>query len=126
MAKNETKRLSSAVIASHKAAFNKLQGITGYAPSNPACAILALREAFDQLQAEHLAEDQSFAVFTTARDKASAAEWRIHNLMLLAKDQVRAQFGKDSTQLQEIGLKKTSDYRRPARKSKDNATRPPA
>ena len=125
MAKDETIRLNSAVIDADAAAFNKLQGIEGYAPTNPACAIAALREAFDQMQAERLAEDQTLAALATARDKASAAEWRTHNLMLLAKDQVRAQFGKDSTQLQEIGLKKTSDYRRPARKGKDNATRPP-
>ncbi len=125
MAKDESKRLNPAIIANDEAAFNKLQGIAGYAPSNPACAIAALHEAFDQLQSERLEEDQSLAAFTTARDKASAAEWKVHNLMLLAKDQVRAQFGKDSTQLQEIGLKKISDYKRPVRKG-NASTRPPA
>ena len=46
--------------------------------------------------------------------------------MLGAKDQVKAQFGKDSIQLQELGLKKTSDYKRPGRKTKSKALKPAA
>ena len=35
-------------------------------------------------------------------------------------------FGKDSLELQEIGLKKISDYKRPSRKAKPNAGAKPA
>ena len=79
-----------------------------------------------QLKADRIEEDQAVAALATTRDKASAAEWKVHNPMLLAKDQVRAQFGKDSTELQEIGLKRTSNYRRPGRRGRAKVSQPPA
>jgi hypothetical protein len=48
-----------------------------------------------------------------ARDAANAAEWALHNLILGAKDQVIAQYGEDSDQVQAIGLKKKSEHKRP-------------
>jgi hypothetical protein len=47
-----------------------------------------------------------------------AGEWEFHNLMLGVKDQVIAQFGKDSTQVQAVGLKRKSEYSRPQRRAK--------
>jgi len=38
--------------------------------------------------------------------------------MLAVKEQVIAQFGKNSNQLQALGLKKKSEYKAPARKAK--------
>ena len=38
--------------------------------------------------------------------------------MLSAKDAVRAQYGKDSPQVQEIGLKRASEYKNPKPKVK--------
>ena len=51
--------------------------------------------------------------------KAQLREWAFHNLILGAKEQVIAQYGKDSTQVQELGLKRKSDYktRRPKAKA---------
>jgi hypothetical protein len=47
---------------------------------------------------------------------AVAAEWEFHNLMLGAKDQVIAQFGRDSNEVQAIGLKKSSERKAPQRR----------
>lgn len=52
-----------------------------------------------------------------ARDHAVAAEWEFHNAVLGMKDQVRAQYGSDSDQVQALGLKKKSKYRAPARRN---------
>ena len=52
--------------------------------------------------------------FAAARDAANAAEWAFHNLVIGARDQVRAQYGEDSDQVQAIGLKKKSEYKRPS------------
>jgi hypothetical protein len=49
-----------------------------------------------------------------ARDSANSAEWTFHNLVLGAKDQVIAQYVEDSDQVQAIGLKKKSEYKRPS------------
>ena len=58
--------------------------------------------------------------FAIARDIAINEELAVRNLMLGVKDQVKAQFGKDSTQLQELGLKRVSEYK--TRKPKANAS----
>ena len=116
MAKNENRRLTPAVLAEDEAAFNALQKVPGYAPANPNYAITALTQAFDAMRSLQAAEDQAAAAFATARDAATSQEWAVHNLLLGAKDSVRAQFGKDSTQVQAVGLKRTSEYK--ARKPK--------
>jgi hypothetical protein len=52
------------------------------------------------------------------RDATTAAEWDFHNTMLAVKEQVIAQFGKNSDQVQALGLKKKSEYKAPARRGK--------
>ena len=80
-------------------------------PADPTYAVTALTQAFDNMRAAQVAEDQAEAALATARDVATEKEWAVHNLMLAVKDQVRAQFGKDSLQVQELGLKRTSEYK---------------
>ncbi len=92
-------RLSPARIQEDRDAFAALQAIAGYTPNNPAYAISALTAA-------------------TARDEAAAREWEFHDLILGAKDQIRAQFGKDSTEVQAVGLKRRSEYSRPKPRAK--------
>lgn len=111
MAKNETSRIKPTTLADDEAAFNALQNVTGYAPANPAYAITSLTQAFADMRAAQAAEDQAVAALATARDQAVSKEWAVHNLMLGVKDQIRAQFGKDSTQVQELGLKRVSEYK---------------
>ena len=120
MAKNEANRLKPSTLASDEAAFNALLNVTGYTPANPAYAVTAITQAINDMRAAQAAEDQAAAALATARDHAVEKEWAIHNLMLGAKDQVKAQYGKDSTQLQELGLKRVSEYK--TRKPKKNDT----
>jgi hypothetical protein len=49
-------------------------------------------------------------------------QWAFHNLMLRAKDQVRAQFGRDSNEVQALNLKKTSEYKAPQRSKTGGGT----
>ena len=87
MARDENIRVSPAVVAQDKAAFNALQKISGYAPSNREHAVESLLAAIDEMHAAQIAEDQTVATAATARDKAAEAEWKVHNLTLGAKDQ---------------------------------------
>ena len=122
MAKNETRRLAPSVLAEDEAAFNALQKITGYVPADPAYTIEAGQQKFDTSRASRAAEDQAAAALATARDVAARDEWAVHNWMLGVKDQVRAKFGKDSAEVQEIGLKRKSEYKTRRPKSTPKTT----
>jgi hypothetical protein len=67
------------------------------------------------MQAE---EAQTAAAAAAARDNAAGKEWNFHNLMLGVKDQVTAQFGRSSNQVQSLGRKKESEYKPRTRKTK--------
>jgi hypothetical protein len=118
MAKNETRRLEPAILSADQATFSALQAITNYAPANGAYDAKAGATLYQDLQNLQQAEAQTEAAFKAARDNAVAAEWAFHNYLLGAKDQVKAQFGANSNELQGLGLKKKTEYKgRTAKKS---------
>jgi len=120
MAKNQTTRLKPSILQADEDGFAALENITAYAPANPAYAIAAITTAQTALEEARDAEAQAEAAAATARDRAVAKEWEFHNLMLGVKDQVIAQFGKDSDEVQAVGLKRKSEYKSPSRGSKTN------
>jgi len=61
-------------------------------------------------------EIQKQAAAEAARDTATTNEWEFHELVLSAKDQVIAQYGRDSNEAQAVGLKKKSERKRPTSK----------
>jgi hypothetical protein len=113
---NQTTRLKPAAIEADESGFAALQAIEGYAPANPAYSLAAITAAHGALQSAWTAESQAEAALATARDNAVAREREFHNLILGAKDQVTAQFGRDSNEVQAIGLKKASERKAPRRK----------
>jgi hypothetical protein len=121
MAKNENRRIRPQALEADEVAFNALQKINGYVPSNPAYALATISQVFDEMRAAQVVENQLTAALATARDIANSKEWAVHNMMLGVKDQVTAQYGKDSLQLQELGLKRKSEY-----KSKKPGSKTPA
>ena len=116
MAKNETRPLNSSQLSANEDAFAALQTVEGYTPANSAYTLAAVRTAHDALVAKQQAAVQAEAAAAAARDEAVAEAWRFHNTILAVKDQVRAQFGKDSAELQSLGLKRKSEYKSPQRK----------
>lgn len=118
MAKNESKRIVPSVIQADKDSLAALRAETEYAPANPAYAITAITTAENEMNLAQQLDSQAVAAAATARDNAVAKEWNYHNLMLGAKDQVVAQFGRDSNQAQAVGLKKKSEYKSRTRKPK--------
>ncbi|HEV7889139.1 MAG TPA: hypothetical protein VGP08_00800 [Pyrinomonadaceae bacterium] len=116
MAKNQTRRITSAVLSVDREAFDALQGITNYAPANQVYkteAIKATRDRMDDLLRE---ATQAEAAAVAKRDAATAGEWEFHNAMLGAKVQVEAQFGPNSDEYASLKLKKKSEYKSPARR----------
>ena len=113
---DESRRLPPAVLDADESGFAALQAIEGYAPANPVYTLAAITAAHEALQSAWTAETQAEKALATARDNAQDREWEFHNLILGVKDQVTAQFGRDSNEVQALGLKKSSERKAPRRK----------
>ena len=121
MAKNQSKRLPPVKIEADENGFAALRAITDYTPINPTYSLEAVRIAHSELENLRHAEAQAAAAMAAAREGAVAKEWEFHNLMLGVKEQIIAQFGKDSNEVQALGLKRKSDYKPPTRKSNSSS-----
>jgi hypothetical protein len=119
---DQSNRLKLSQIQADRDAFAALQAVTGYAPANPAYALTAITASHAGLTSAQVAETQANAAAAAARDDAVAKEWEFHNLMMGTKNQVIAQFGEDSNEVQAIGLKKKSEYNRPKSRAKKGGT----
>lgn len=123
MANNPTRRIPPGTLQADQESLAALQGLSGYAPANAAFAVAAINTARQALDAKQRAETQAAAALAAARDEAVAAEWEFHNLILGAKEQIIAQFGKDSNEVQSVGLKKKSEYKKPTRTKPSGASK---
>ena len=117
MAKDQSKRLPPATIEGDRNSFSALQAITNYQPVNQSFSTEALTAALSALNNAQRAETQAAAAAASARDAAVQREWEFHNLVLGMRDQVIAQFGRDSNEIQAVGLKKISEYKTRTRSS---------
>ncbi|MCS7031326.1 MAG: hypothetical protein NZL92_07335 [Gloeomargarita sp. SKYG116] len=118
MAKDETRRLRPALLQADQEALAALLAFPDYNPSNPAYRKEVLQEALQTMKEKQALEVQALAAAKAARDEANRSEWRFHNLVLGAKEQVIAQYGRDSLQVQALGLRRKSEYRGRTRRSK--------
>ena len=116
MAKDETRRLSDSTLRRGKDALIAIGKAAGYAPVNTDCTLAKLQTSQTSMTDAQTAETEARKALQTAEDNARDAEWGFHNLMLAAKDQIKAQFGSDSNEVQSVGLKKKSEYKRPTPK----------
>lgn len=118
MAKDQSRRLNPAQRQANMDSYNALLKIAGYEPSNQDYILDKITELYNKVLAQQAIETQIEAELKAARDDASAAEWELHNAVLGVKNQVKAQFGEDSNELQSLGIKKKSDRKKPKAKSK--------
>lgn len=116
MAKNENVRISQKVLQADIEAYQALQNITDYKPSNNKFELVKVTASFSGMQTSQTEETQTAATAAEKKDEAIANEWAFHNNMLGVKTQVAAQYGDDSPQLQALGLKRKSDYKTPNKK----------
>ena len=112
MANNETKRIKPSILLEDETAYGALQAMTTYAPANSTYTAKAAGDAFTAMRDARTAEAQAEAALKTARDTAVAAEWAAHNVIIGVKDQVKAQYGPASNEVQALGLKKKTEYKR--------------
>ena len=121
MAKNQNVRLKPAQLQADKDALTAIQGFSDYNPVNSAYSVLNLTNMQNEMLSTQQAEVTAQAALNSARDLAAEAEWQFHNYILDLKNQVIAQYGVNSNQVQALGLKKKSEYKTPVRKKKSAA-----
>ncbi len=118
MSSTQSRRIKPNVLQADLDSQVTLAAMTDYKPANATYSLANITAALTAMQAAQQAELRAQADLDTARDAAAAAEWKFHEAMLGAKDQVIAQYGQNSDQLQSLGLKKKSEYKRPMRAAK--------
>lgn len=116
MAQEDRRRLKPSLLQGDRDCLRALQSVSGYAPLNVRYKLKDLNAAYSELCDLQLAEAESAAQAAAARKLAVAREWEFHELVLGAKDQVVAQFGRDSDEAESVGLKKKSEYKVRAQK----------
>ena len=121
---DETRRLSPSVLQADKDALAALKNIPTYTPANAGYTVAKVQTAQDNMGAQQDDETQKQAAADAARDNATAAEWAFHKAILGVKEQVRAQFGADSNEVQALGLVKKSEKAKPS--APKAASTPPA
>jgi hypothetical protein len=119
MAKDEIKRLAPATLKADEEAYTALKTIKDYKPINNAYDLAKVEAKHASKTAKKDQELLAEKAWKTARDEANEAEWDFHNDILGVKDQVLAQFGASSNELQLLGLKKKSEYKRPGGRKKE-------
>ena len=116
--KSEAKRLHKSILEKDIYAFRALKGITGYSPVHPELQLSNLSAKYDMMESHHDTETVKESEYKAAYDDSVEAEHVFHNLILEVKNQIRAQFGSSSNELQSLGLKKKSEYKSPAKSKK--------
>ena len=116
MSTNQPSPLSPGKLQADETAFIALQQMATYAPANQTYTVQAVQALADAMMAAHAAEKVAADLLDAKRDASAAAEQAFHDAMLSVKDQVIAQYGKNSDEVASLGLKKRVEYKRPARK----------
>lgn len=113
---NETKRISPSILKDDQDALAALKAMEDYTPATKEFTLAKIQAAGDAMAAAKEAEAQKYAEADAARDDATAAEGAFHKAILGAKNQVQAQYGDDSNEIQAMGRTKKSEIARPGPK----------
>ena len=116
MPQSNTRPLSPKILQEDLDAYAALEAIVGYKPANVAYELVNITPVKTAKEAAETKAVQDAATAAASRDDEIAAQWAFHDLITGAKTQVKAQFGDSSNELQSLGLKKKSEYKKPTKK----------
>ena len=108
----EARRLKPVLTTSNKNALAKIKPLKGYKPTQDEFALGELVAADKEVDEAREAEAQAAQDFKAAKSRAIAAEWALHNKILGAKKHIISLFGENSDEVQVVGLKKKSEWKR--------------
>ncbi len=116
MADKRARKLAPKLLQSDLDALDALAAIDGYTPSNAKYAISVAQNLRDDLRAKQAKEVQDDAQAKASRDAAANSEWDVHEFVLGASVQIKAQFGENSDEYASLGFKKKMEYKNPKKK----------
>ena len=116
MAQSNTRPLSPKILQDDLDAYAALEAVVGYKPANAAYELVNGTAAKAAKEAAETKSVQDAMAAAASRDGEIAAQWAFHDFMTGAKIQVKAQFGDSSNELQAMGLKKKSEYKKATKK----------
>lgn len=109
-------RTSATILQADKDALAALEAMPGYDPRHERYRVTTAQAALAVMTEKQTISARADAAAAAARDEAAEAEAAFHTIIVGAKEQVRAQYGSDSNEVQAVGLKKKSDRKRPVRR----------
>jgi hypothetical protein len=119
---NIARRLPAKTVSADVVSYNGLGAVENYIPVRSEATPVGLKTAYEALLAQRQKETELTALLKAAADASRQAEWDFHNAVLAMKESIRGQFGPDSDEAQSVGYKKKSEYKRPRRAPKANAS----
>ena len=119
--KHQIKPVTQRVLTDDEHVLEALTKIPTYQPVNPDLTSERLVALKTVLAKAHDAKTALETSLMAADDAYATASWAFHDAILQAKTQVKAQFGPDSVEIQSIGLKRTSERKRPVKKTDKKA-----
>jgi hypothetical protein len=111
---NASYRVNPDILKADLEGLAAIRRLTNYKPVNPQASLENLERVLTLLLAAQERSSAANDEAAAARDALQMAEWAVHDLMLIGKTQVQAQYGFDSDEVQSLGLKKKSKRRRNA------------
>jgi hypothetical protein len=118
MASTANPRIAPQQIEADIETYLALKVIDNYTPHNARYTLPSAADALARLRAVEEAAIHAHNTLAAARDALLTAQRDFHEIILGAKNEVRALFGPDSDQVASLGLKKKSERSKPKRGAK--------
>ena len=106
---NPNTRVSAEQTQANVEAYLALKNIANYVPINAENSIEAATACYEELLAAEEALIHADNAAAAARDTVRHARWKLQNVMVGAKGEVKVRYGLDSNEVAAIGLKKKSE-----------------
>lgn len=109
VADKKSRRINPKLLAEDLESLDALDTIDAYTPSNPNLTAAKLKGLRGTMMENQAAEARDAATLAASRDNAAASEWAVHEATVGMRDQVVAQFGRESNEAQAVKRKKPSE-----------------
>lgn len=113
------RKLSNDILSDDANSFAGLKTITNYKPSNPLYTVEAIETVEEEMKQLQMQYVQLSTQVATVYDNMLKKEWEFHERTIGAKTSVAAQYGRDSDEVQIVGKKKISDYKKRGAQKKE-------
>ena len=115
---NPNTRISADQTQANVEAYLALKKIPDYVPINPEHSVEAATLCYEELLAAEEAIIHADNAAAAARDTLRHARWKLQNVIVGAKGEVKVRYGLDSNEVAALGLKKKSERYKPSSRAK--------